>query len=115
MDLLKAAQTSSDEESLGMAKAAVINGQSKYPCAGIAPRMRMELQEQGQAPCCVKGCSDTASLTHKAVGQFWEYSHNYCSDHYTRLLNGDPDIELDMQKVPLVRLSQPTRPWASQQ
>ena len=58
--------------------------------------------------CCIKGCSNMASLQHVLTGQFWQYVHNYCSTCYQNLMERQAGIEIDRTKVPLVRLPEPT-------
>jgi len=45
-----------------------------------------------------------ASLKHHLRGRFWEYIHNFCSDCYEKLDGGENSIEIDRDKVPLIRL-----------
>jgi hypothetical protein len=61
--------------------------------------------------CCVRGCANLASLQHRLVGQFFEYHHSYCGEYYEKLARGDPDIGLDRDRVPLLRLERPTEDW----
>ena len=56
-----------------------------------------------QVPCCIKDCSSIATFSNRIAGRFWEYTHNYCSQHYEKLVHGEMGLEIDRGKVPLER------------
>ena len=61
--------------------------------------------------CCIRGCTNVASLQHTLTGQFFQYVHSYCSNCYWELMEGKQGLEIDRDKVPLSRLPVATRDY----